>query len=514
MEPTGDGGNPTESAGKDAFTPGKSPLCEQESRECYTGKDGTQRKGPCKAGKQRCVKGEWGPCVGEVVPKDEQCNGIDDDCDGQVDSNCTQWSTSAGGKDGDQGLDIAVDAEGNIYVTGSFHGKADFGNISLHAKGETDAYLAKLNSKGEFLWAVALGGSGYDGGKAVATDSSGHVYMAGFFDGTAQIESTTLSSQGGKNVYVVKLDNQGKVVWSSTAGGRFGGIDVNDIAVDGNGNVLFVGAYAERASFGEVSLAAKKLLDAYMAKLDSQGKVVWAVSCGGAETDEAMSIALDTAGNSYVTGYFQATAQFGETLLTSGTYTNAFFAKLNAQGEVVWAKQTSQGLYVSGTGIAVDGSGNVYATGFFEEGAVFGSKTLLSSLYTDIFATKLNSQGQFQWSISASAYYASSGIGMSQDSAGNLYLVGSFSDRMAFGSATVTSRGASDAYVVKLSPSGQFVAATSVGGTSSDEGKGLAVDAKGNVFLTGTFRGSTTMGSQTLSSQGYTDLFVTQVTIK
>lgn len=510
----GDGGV-VESAQDDSIIPGKSPKCPTESRECYTGAAGTQGKGACKAGKQRCTDGNWGPCLGEVTPQPERCNGIDDDCDGQIDGNCTSWALSIGGKDGDEGNYVAVDKTGNVYATGAFHGKVVIGTTTLLSQGETDTYVAKIDTKGQPVWAVGFGGTGYDGGTAVAVDPSGNVYVGGYFAGTVVWDSKTLSSQGSQSIFIAKLDSQGKLVWATTAGSGRGEISVNSMAVDKDGNAHITGSFAERASFGSIDIAAKKLLDMYVARVTPDGTFQWVSTGGGSETDEGMSITIDQAGNTYVTGYFQWTAQFGETILSSGTYTNAFVAKLDNQGKFVWANQTRNSVHAKGTGIAVDAAGNIYLTGYFEQQATFGSKAITSTLYTDIFAAKLDPKGLFLWAISASTYFGSAGTGIGQDSTGNFYIVGSFAGPVAFGASTVNGRGdGSDAYVVRFTPEGQWKGAVAVGGQETDEGKCIAVDNLGNAYITGTFRQTASFLTSTLSSQGYSDAFVAQVQIK
>ncbi|MCB9641302.1 MAG: SBBP repeat-containing protein [Myxococcales bacterium] len=493
--------------------PGKSPNCDTEFRSCYTGAAGTQDKGACKAGKQRCIDGNWGPCVGEVTPQKEECNGIDDDCDGQIDTgSCATWAASFGGKEGDTGYGIAAAPDGSIYITGSFSSSVTFGSTTLNAQGENDAYVAKLDATGKTLWVSAIGGTGNDVGRAVATDASGNVYVLGFFEGSISLGAITLTSKGGKNLFVAKMDDTGKLLWASTAGGATGGVEPQSIAVDKDGNAYIAGSFEESATFGSTNLTSKGGIDIFVAKLDASGQFMWASSAGGPDSEEAFAITVDASGNSYITGYFQGTAVFGPVSAKSDDYTNAFFAKLDASGQFVWASNTTQSWYAAGKGIRVDASGNVYATGYFEGQAGFGLKGIRSDYGTDIFVTKLNPTGQYQWTTSVSGYANASGKGLEIDSAGNLYLTGSFVDVIKFGNATVTAVGNLDIFVAKISSSGTFTAAKSMGGPQVDAGECITLGKDGMPYIIGVFNSGLTHASTTLTSKGSTDVVVAKVT--
>ncbi len=503
--------NPEQTTG-DSSIPGKSPNCPVETRECYSGAAGTQGKGACKAGKQRCVDGNWGPCVGEVVPKTEQCNGIDDDCDGQVDGNCTTWATSLGGKGGDEGANIAVSPSGqHIYVTGSFAENAALGAKSLVSKGDSDAYLARLDAKGQVMWATALGGSGEDRGKAVATDETGNLYATGLFEGSINVGAVTLNSKGGKNIYVVKMDDTGRVLWTATAGSATGSVEPHAIFGDKAGNVYIAGSFGETASFGSVTLTAKGYLDVFVAKLDPSGQFVWATSAGGTDSEEALGVAADETGNVYITGYFQGNASFGSSALSSVGTTNAFVSKLNNAGQFQWTTTSSQSWYAAGRGIQLDKNGNVYATGYFEQQAAFGLNAIRSDYGTDTFVAKISPTGTFVWSNSTSGYANNPGKGIGIDSTGNLYITGSFGGPLALGSTNLNSQ-TQDIYIAKIGTDGKFLSGKALSGREVKSSDHIATDTNGSVYIIGTYRGSMSANSTTLTSKGYTDTFVAKIT--
>lgn len=493
-----------------AFTPAPSPSCPTLTRECYTGAPGTKGKGPCRAGKQRCTNGTWGPCVGEVIPQSETCNGIDNNCDGKLDTNCSTWATSVGSTDGDEGNGIAMSPSGDIYVTGTFSRVATFGGIRLASQGQSDAFLAKLTPNGQFVWAKAIGGTGLDSGVAVSTDTSGKIYVTGSFTGKLIIGVSTLTSQGSPSLYVAQFAPDGKPQWAAAATAQTGGLHPKDIDVSPAGHITVTGSFSEQAQFGSTKLQSKGEQDLFVARMNDKGQWEWAISAGGSDTDVAVAVASDTSGNAYITGYFQETVQMGTNTLSSPGYTNAFVAKLDTKGTFSWATATKQSWFASGTAILVD-KGNLYIAGTFENEAIFGTTTLSSPYGIDVFVAKISPSGSFSWITHASGYETVPGRGLGVDASGQLYLVGTFVNNVTFGSSKVSAPGYPDIFVTKLSAAGKFLSATSLNGKGSNKGNDLAVGSDGKVYIIGTYRESITADKTTLSSQGYTDAVIAHI---
>ena len=164
-----------------------------------------------------------------------------------------------------------------------------------------------------------------------------------------------------------------------------------------------------------------------------------------------------------------------------------------------------------GDGIAVDGAGNAYVTGYFKNTAHFGSHTLTSSGGYDIFAAKLNPSGNWLWAVKAGGTSVDQGYGIAVDGAGNAYVTGRFEGTATFGSHTLTSTGSYDIFAARLNPSGTWQWAVKAGGTDSDIGYGIAVDEAANAYVIGIFRGTATFGSHTMEAMGGTDIFVAKL---
>ena len=269
----------------------------------------------------------------------------------------------------------------------------------------------------------------------------------------------------------------------------------------------------------------------------AQGQdLVWAKRAGGSNSTQGTAIAVDAVGNSYVTGLFQGSATFGpgeanETTLTNsspGAITDLFVAKYDASGLLVWAKRAGGSGVATADGIALDGTGNSYLTGFFHGSATFGpgeaNETTLTSAggpnINNIFVANYDTSGLLVWVKRVDGPGADGGFGIAVDGMANSYVTGFLRGSATFGSGepnetTLTScSDCIDLFVAKYDASGLLVWAKRAGGLllSALIGDGIAVDGVGNSYVTGDFGGSATFGpgeanETTLTSPG-TDVFV------
>jgi hypothetical protein len=312
----------------------------------------------------------------------------------------------------------AVDTSGNVYVTGTFQGFfADFdpgpGTTEMSAS-DSDVFVAKYSPTGALEWARQFGGMSIDQGFGIAVDGSGNVYTTGNFSGTADFDpgagASNLTSAGGSDIFVSKLDSAGNFVYARQLGGT--GNDLGfGLAVDGAGSVYTTGVFAGTADFdpgaGTFNLTSAGGNDAFVSKLDSAGNFAYARQLGGTGNDQGLSLAVDGSDSVYTTGSFTGTVDFdpgaGTFFLSDpggSSAADAFVSKLDASGNFVYARRFG-GVTTSpqGRGIAVDGSGNTYTTGIFGGTADFdpgpGTFDLTGAGSNDIFVAKLDSAGNF-----------------------------------------------------------------------------------------------------------------------
>jgi hypothetical protein len=388
------------------------------------------------------------------------------------------WAKQLGGAADDYGRSIAVDAAGYVYITGSFMGTADFdpgpGIVTLASVGSWDAFVGKLDASGNFVWAKSLGGSSeHDKGNSIAVDASGNVLVTGGFHGTIDFDpgpATFSLAAGYIDVFVWKLDASGSFVWAKKMGGQFSDIAYS-IAVDGLGNVFTTGYFKGYADFdpgpAEFWLVYNSTdADVFISKLDPSGNFIWAKQFTASPYDYCFghSIALDDASNVYIAGHFKGTTDFdpgpGTFNIKASALHDSFVSKLDAAGNLVWAKAFGGCIEGTAYSVALDKAKNVYVTGVFRYIADFdpgpGTFNLESKGGNDGYIIKLTSSGNLVWGKHVGGTWNyDNGYSIAVDAQNNVYTTGQFADVADFdpgaGTSNLTSAGGVDIYVHKLS---------------------------------------------------------------
>ena len=222
----------------------------------------------------------------------------------------------------------------------------------------------------------------------------------------------------------------------------------------------------------------------------------WAVKAGAGSvnSDYGRGIAVDSSDNAYVTGGFRGTASFGSTILESSGGTDIFIAKLSSNGSWQWVIKAGGSSHDWGYGIAVDSSGNAYVTGRFGGTATFGNTNLTANNYAEIFIAKASESGSWQWAVKANGSGSQEAHAIAVDSSGNSYITGQLGYSSSFGSTTLTANAANEIFIAKLSSTGSWQWAVKAGGLSAVSGHGISVDSSGNAYVIGTFEGTATFG--------------------
>lgn len=240
----------------------------------------------------------------------------------------------------------------------------------------------------------------------------------------------------------------------------------------------------------------------------------WAKSAGGAQKVESYAIAIDSAGNNYITGWFEDSLKFGTTTIVTSTSGNAFasdifIAKYDAAGNFVWAKRAGGTNYDYGNGIATDAAGNVYVTGLFTGTATFDTFSITSTTVDyDVFIAKYDANGNALWVKKGGGNAWDVGNGVTVDKFNNCYITGAYRNTATFGTASLTSAGNYDIYIAKYDSGGNFIWAQSAGGIDDDRGMSVSTDASGNCYITGFFKGTVTIATNTLVSDGDSDILL------
>ncbi len=458
----------------------------------------------------------------------------------------TAWtwakSSTGGGTGHDDATGVGVDGAGNSYVVGSFNSPTiQFGSTTLTNTGGYQMYIVKYDPNGTVVWAhCTSGGNGGTVAAGIAVDLLGNSYVTGNYSGgTVHFDSDSLTNTAGQDMFIVKYNPRGRVLWARTSTSMNGGfVRGRSVAVDGSGDCYVVGYdYISKLVFGHDTLFGGTMIwRMFIAKYDPDGNVLWAKgnTRGGFNNGGQLwcGVAVDGSGNCLVAGnYSTDSIRFDwSALANSGgfsTTSDVFLLKYDRDGNLVWARSGGGGGDNDiATGVGVDRSGNCYMVGWFLSGGIwFGStgavNTSFGGGFADMFIVKYDTNGNDLWTQSAGGINNDYAAGVAVDSSGNSYVTGYYySATMQFGTTTLSnvdgSAATADLYIAKYGPSSTTAPlwAKSAGNDSTDVGFGVTVDAVGNSCLVGCYSSPTVQfGSATLSNAalGYRDMYVAKI---
>ena len=406
--------------------------------------------------------------------------------------NVGEWNTFMGSWHAEHGKGIAVDSDGNVYVTGL--SKATWGSPVNPFVGDDDVFIAKLNNNGELQWNTFIGSSDDDQGYGIAVDGSGDVYVVGRSESTWG--SPVNAHMGNEDVFAAKLNSSGVLQWNTFMGDSqrdYG----EGIAVDGNGNVFVTGS--SELTWGSPINPHAGQFDLFIAKLNSDGGREWHTFMGGSDSDHGRGIAIDGSGNVYVAGYSYAT--WGSPINAFAGYFDGFASKLNSSGVREWHTFMGGSSWDYCMSIAVNGSSNIYIAGYSNK--TWGSPVNVHEGKEDVFTAKLNSSGMLQWNTFMGSSMKDNGGRIVVDNSGDIFVAG-YSDT-TWGAPVNPHAGYIDVFAAILNSSGVRLGNTFMGCSILDQGGSIAVDGSGNFYVTG-YSGST-WGSPVNAHAGLSDAF-------
>jgi hypothetical protein len=425
------------------------------------------------------------------------------------------YATFFGGKDFDYGNGIAIDAQGNAYVIGFFY-RSDYPvacgddfacGAARSSRGEGDVVIGKLNRDGsQIVYATVLGGGSQDMGRSIAVDSRGNAYVTGFtrsvdFPATRGAVQTRLGDGASQNAFVARFNAFGQLEYSTYLGGSASD-EGRGTAVDSADNAYVTG-YTSSGNFPTTSTAVQRKLaglqNAFVTKLNYNGTALaYSTFLGGNDYDFGYGIAVNPAGNAYVTGTTYGV--FASTFPVTG---NAYQTASSGSGDVFVTKLSTDGSslvystflggsgYDGARGIAVDHSGNAYVTGFTQSAAfpttAGATQTALNGT-EDAFVTKLNSDGSglvYSTYLGGSGNDAGAGIAVSSN--GYAYITG-YTQSADFPVTTgaIQTASSTEPFVAVLNTMGtKLTYSTCLGGSNGDGAYAIAVDSGNNAYITG-----------------------------
>lgn len=420
-----------------------------------------------------------------------------------------EWATGAGGLKNDKTRAINIDREGNVFLAGEATDDVKFGNSTVKSAGGMDFFVAKLDPKGQILWAHMGGGSLVDRGYGVAADAEGNCYVTGHYQSTdADFSGRKLVNRGDYDLFVAKYDRGGVLQWIQTAGGK--GYDYgHGIAVDPKGDIVITGAVVGESDFGGAPIPNEPGSHIFCAKYHADGALVWSKVATGKASGSGHGVAIDGKGNIYIGGLSAGTGQFGDKPLSTPTGSSAVVAKLSPGGEVLWVSQQFGEPSCLFHEITCDVEGRVWASGMFKGKASVGSETYTTTgdKDSDALLCHFDTEGKLLWSRVGQGPGIDYGLGVATDGRGNCFLTGEFTDQFKLGGETLQSRGATDIYVAKFDVKGTLRWITQAGGDKGDNAYTMVCDPNGNLYLGGSFGGTAKFDGATITSTGSNDLY-------
>ncbi len=378
------------------------------------------------------------------------------------------WVANDGNIYDDLIVDLVIDNAGNVFITG-------YGELSSSGA-ETAMFIGKLDANGNTLWAWTLSSSDFKlSGSALALDTTGNVHVGGYFYGTVDfdpgtgVSELTSTSQGSSDAFILKLTTDGNFIWVKQFSVFAGNAGIGNLAVDAAGNVYSTGDYWNASidldpGAGVVSGSNAGGADIFVSKLDSNGDYVWGKVIGDGLHDYGYFIAVDASQQVYLTGFFGGTVDMdpsvGVSELTSAGNRDGYIAKFDDNGDFVWARGFGSIDNDAGARLVLDDTGNIYTTGYFTGTVDFASgaptQTVTSNGDKDIFVSKMNSNGDYEWVYGIGGTNAETGNSIDVNSTGDIFITGSYSDTVDFdfgsGTSNLTSSGSSDVFFTKWSP--------------------------------------------------------------
>jgi hypothetical protein len=448
-----------------------------------------------------------------------------------------EWAIKIGSTGAENANDIAVDNADNVIVGGGFTGNANFNGTAdnMISNGGQDAFVAKFDNTGDLLWDIPFGGLGTSTNEtvnAVAVDNANNVYVTGVYYGTIDVDPqptvSYLISNGQSDVFVIKYDANGSLVWAKSMGGSQWEA-ANEVVVDGSGNVYVTGLFYGTGDYdpgaGTTNLVSNGNYDVFVTKLDSNGDLVWANSFGSSADDYGNSIAVDASGNVIVGGYFQGTVDFdpgtGTDNLSSAGVKDMFVAKYDAAGNHVWASRFGGSGDDNCKFVTTDASGNIYHCGNFATTADMdpgtGTANYTSNGSTDAYVQKLDANGQVVWTQVYGGSQDDHANELALAGNGEVHVTGAFKSTVDFDPAgagnSLSTFGQNDSYFHSLDGStGNVNWTRQFGGSQWEAGNGIAHNSSDEIYATGIFFGTSdfdhTTNTTSLTSFGDFDAYV------
>ena len=427
-----------------------------------------------------------------------------------------EWLKSLSGLNDDVARGVCLDSMSNIYITGSFSGTTTLGGQTLTSNGATDIFIAKLNTNGNLVWAKSLGSVSLDYAFDIDCESGGDFFITGGFRQTMTLmPNTIITSTGGLDLFTAKFNTNGDCLWAKTATGLASDYG-NEIVVGDNNNICVIGNTNGQMIFGSDTLFHADSTDLFMATYNSTGNLLWVKGILGYGNSSARGLDIDIFENTIVVGSFNGSISNGAVNFNSISQNldDVFIAKYSVSGSLLWAKRYGDLGDDYALGVGTDSLGNIYLSGVFSNSVNFDGNTLFANGNTDIFLLKLTSSGNLVWIKQFGDSGTEEGCEIEVSPAGNVFITGGFSQTITLGSSAFSSQGIRDVFVAKIDTSGNVIWAKTAGSSTDDVNYAIGVNnINEDVCTVGTFSGAFSDGITSLTTSGNIDSYISKISL-
>lgn len=447
---------------------------------------------------------------------------------GQLQAQPGTWAISAGAGSRDYVTDILVDQAGNSYVTGYFTDSIRFENTSLIAQGENDIYLAKYNTDGNLMWAQSHGWYESEFARKLAFDWNDNILLVGEFQDSTILAGDTILSLDTLwygpyaqtyDVYMMEFEPNGTPV-DVFSDGWFSSERIYDIEVDGNADRVLAVTW-HTLSFWENIILGKGYHDGMIVSLDSSAQNGGNVNgyfknrnhAWGAQFDEAREVEVIGDSLYVLAGTFQDTCYFRDSTLYGITdfEDDIYITTHDDTAGFAWALWGGSPGKDRLTGLDHDDQGNLYATGTFWGDFTIGNEVAAGAGNLDGFVAKMDLAGNVQWAIAVGGEGFDGIEDIAVRSTGDVIVTGYFQGEMTIGNTVLQAFDSLDQDIFVASISGSNGAinwAWKGGGAGIDIAQTVEIGPANSIYIAGAYSGTTSIGQQSLTSNGSDDIFV------
>lgn len=422
-----------------------------------------------------------------------------------IDPLIRSWGTYFGGNAGEFGNHSVSDSEGNVYITGttsSLEQIATSGSYQTNLNGDRDLFLSKFNSDGVLLWSTYYGGTGTEEGGNICLDDEDNIYLAATTNSTDSISTSDAHQthlSGGKDGMLIKFNPSGQRIWGTYFGGS-GDETIYSVALDSDNGIYITGQTSSFSNVASSSAYQNELMgtsDGFLARFNEIGTLEWSTYFGGNAFDEVRSCAVGVNNDIFIFGTTTST----EGVSTSGAFqTNygsgnfkTFLAKFSSDGQRLWSTYFGGNSSDYARGCTTDFDNNIVITGFTSSSQGIATQDAHQPMFgggvNDAFFAKFNSSGSRLWSTYYGGEENDPAFGCITDSNNNIYLVGQTSSTQNIASTNSHQPnyggGSWDAYLVKFDKNGSRIWGSFYGGENAEWSYSVSIDADFSLFIQG-----------------------------